>query len=133
MKTLLVLDDEAVVMDLMLYLLRHYTVLAATTAEQALRLFTDHGSQIDLLVAEVALLTGSGIIVARLLRSERPGLPVILTSACPVSHWDSLDLEKLGPDSVLTLQKPFRVEGLLNAVRQLIGAPQSSAAARSRL
>ena len=127
MKTVLVLEDEPAVMDLMLYLLRHYTVLAATTAQQALGLFTKYARQIDLLVAEAALLTGSGIRVARLLRSERPGLPVILTSACPVSHWDSLDLERLGPDSVLTLQKPFKAEDLLGAVGQLIG-PRSSAA-----
>jgi two-component system cell cycle sensor histidine kinase/response regulator CckA len=127
MKTVLVVEDEILVMNLLLHLLRHYTVLAATTAEQALRVFNEHAHQIDLLVAEVALLTGSGILVARFLRSERPGLPVILTSGCPLSRWDFLDLEKLGSDSVLTLPKPFKGEELLSAVRQLIG-PRSSAA-----
>ena len=54
MKTLLVLDGEALVMNLLVHVLRHYSVLQATTAEQALRLFSDHACQIDLLVADVA-------------------------------------------------------------------------------
>jgi hypothetical protein len=42
------------------------------TAEQAVRLFVDHGRQIDLLVADVALPRRSGIYVALLLRAEIP-------------------------------------------------------------
>jgi CheY-like chemotaxis protein len=133
METLLVVEDEAAVMDLMLYVLRQYTVLAATTAQQALGLFTKYARQIDLLVAEAALLTGSGIRVARLLRSERPNLPVILTSGYPWSHWDSSDLDWLGSNSVVILKKPFKVAALSNAVRQLIGAPQASAGGRVEL
>ena len=60
MKTLLVLEDEALVAKLLLLILRGYTVLEAATAERALRLFADHARQIDLLVADVTLPTSSG-------------------------------------------------------------------------
>jgi len=129
MKTLLVLEDEALVMRLFLHVLRDYTLLEATTAEQALRLVADHACQIDLLVADVALPTKSGIYVALLLRAQIPSLPVILTSGYPLSRGDSAYLESLDSNSVVMLQKPFQPEVLLNAVRQLIGAPWSSAAA----
>src|SRR5712692_3671953 len=99
MKTLLVLEDEALVTKLLLHVLRHYTVLEAATAERALRLFTDQGRQIDLLIADVTLPTSSGIYVALLLRAEIPDLPVILTSGCPLSHGDFPDLERLGSNS----------------------------------
>ena len=128
MKTLLVLEDEALVAKLLLLILRGYTVLEAATAERALRLFADHARQIDLLVADATLPTSSGIQVALLLRAEMPDLPVILTSGYPLSHGDSPDLERLGSNSVVILRKPFQPEVLSNAVRQLIGAPQSSAA-----
>ena len=128
MKTLLVLEGNAPVMKLLLRVLRHYTVLEATTAEQALRRFTDHARQIDLFIADVTLPTSSGIHVALLFRSEIPDLPVILTSDYPVSNRDSDDLERLGPNSVVILPKPFQPQVLSNAVYQLLGAPQSNAA-----
>jgi CheY-like chemotaxis protein len=126
MKTLLVLEDEALVMKLLLHILRDYTVLAATTVEQSLHLFVDHGRQIDLLVADVELPTGSGIDVALRLRAEIPDLKILITSGYPLSHRDIPGLEGLG-SNLLVIQKPFSAEDLLNAVRQLIG-PKSSAA-----
>jgi CheY-like chemotaxis protein len=128
MKTLLVLEHEAPVMKLLLHVLRHYTVLKATTAEQALRLFFYHARQIDLLVADATLPTSSGLYVALLLRAEIPNLPVILTSGYPLSNRDFADLERLGSTSVVILPKPFQPQVLSEAVRQLVGAPRSSAA-----
>jgi DNA-binding NtrC family response regulator len=127
MKTLLVLEDDPSVMMILRLMLEQYSLIEASTAEQALRLFTDVGRKIDLLVADVTLSTSSGIQVALLLRSEVPDLPVILTSGYPVSAWndrDSADLERLGSRSVTILPKPFPAQELSNAVRELL-APRA--------
>ena len=131
MKTLLVLEDDPSVMMILRLMLEQYTLIEASTAEQALRLFTDHGRKIHLLVADVTLPTSSGIHVALLLRSEVPDLPVILTSGYPVSAWndrDSADLERLGSNPVAILQKPFQSQVLLKAVREFTGTGLSESA-----
>jgi len=113
-------------MKLLGHMLKPYTLIEATTAEQALQLFIDHDRQIDVLVADVTLPKGSGIQVALLLRSQLRHWPVILTSGYPVSSWsnqDSADLKRLRPNSVTMLQTPFEAQVLQDAVRELIGAP----------
>jgi CheY-like chemotaxis protein len=131
MKTLLVLEDDLSVMMILRLMLEQYSLIEASTAEQALRLFTDGGRKIDLLVADVTLPTSSGIQVALLLRSEVPDLPVILTSGYPMSAWsdrDSADLERLGGNSVAILPKPFQGKALSDEVRELLGTAPSEAA-----
>jgi DNA-binding response OmpR family regulator len=121
--TLLVLEDNPSVTMILRLMLEQYSLIEASTAEQALRLFIDHGRTIELLVADVTLPTSSGIQVALLLRKVIPALPVILTSGYPVSAWsdrDSADLERLGSRSVAILQKPFQARELSNAVRELL-------------
>jgi two-component system cell cycle sensor histidine kinase/response regulator CckA len=83
MKTLLVLEGEPDVMEFLRDVLRQYTVIEATNAEQALCLFREHGRQPDLLVADVTLPARSGIQVALLLRVAIPDLPVILLGGHP--------------------------------------------------
>ena len=124
MKTVLVLEDEPAVLEFLRNVLRQYTVIEATTAEQALHLFKTHARQVDLLIADVTLPQSSGIHVALLLRSEFADLPVILTSGYSVSDWtvrDCTDLQRLGSNSVALLQKPFQVQDLLNLVRERLG------------
>ena len=129
--TLLVLEENPFVMTVLRLMLDQYSLIEASTAEHALRLFIDHGRKIDLLVADVTLPTSSGIQVALLLRSRTPTLPVILTSRHPVSAWndrDSADLERLGSRSVMLLQKPYQCKALSDAVCELIGAVPSEVA-----
>jgi DNA-binding response OmpR family regulator len=121
--TLLVLEDNPFVMMVLRLMLEQYSLIEASTAEHALRLFIDHGRKIDLLVADVTLPTSSGIQVALLLRKKTSTLPVILTSGHPVSAWndrDSADLERLGSNSVAILLEPFQPQELSNAVRVLL-------------
>lgn len=124
--TILLLDDECVVMNLLRIVLKQFSLLEATSAEQALQLFAENGRQLDLLIADLALPISSGIQVALLLRSEIPDLPVILTSGYPVRSWcvrDTSDLERLGPTYVTVLQKPFYPHALTKAVFELIRVP----------
>jgi len=126
MKTLLVLEDEPSVLSLMRHMLKRYQLIEAATAEQALELFTHGLHRIDLLIADVTLPKSSGIQVALLLRSAIPDLPVILTSGRPADAWndrDTFDLERLGPQLVTTVVKPFEAQILREAVYDLLGTP----------
>src|SRR5262245_19458062 len=110
LKTILILEDEYSLMKLLRQMLKRYSLLEAANAEQALRRFNENNRKIELLIADLTLPKSSGIQVALLLRSELPGLPVILTSGYPAAGWsdrDFSDLERLGPDTVSILQKPF--------------------------
>ncbi|HXB72649.1 MAG TPA: response regulator [Candidatus Acidoferrales bacterium] len=133
MKTILVLEDEPSLVKLWRHALtlNGYVIWEATNAEDAIRRFlVDANRQIDVLLAGVTLPVSSGILVALVLRAEVPGLRVILTSGNPRAAWetrDAADLERLGPDSVIVLQKPFKNQTLLNSVRELTGAPSAAA------
>jgi CheY-like chemotaxis protein len=121
------LEGEPVVRELLRRSLEDFSLIEAATVEQAIRLFLARGRQVDLLVADVTLRVSSGTLVALLLRSEIPNLPVILTSGYPVSVWSdrtSAELDRLGPDSVEIVEKPYRAQALSNIVRELIGEPQ---------
>ncbi len=123
-KTLLVLEDEPVLMRFLRHALVQHNLLEAASAEHALQLFADHGRRVDLLLADVTLPTSSGLRVAFFLRSELPDLPVILASGHPVSSWnarDSIDLHRLGKKSVKIIQKPFQARPLSSLVNPLLG------------
>ena len=132
MKTVLLLDDESMILKLLGSVLSgHYNVIGVETAEQALRSFIEHHRVVDLLVADLSLAKSSGILVALLLRSVIPGLPIILTSGYPVNSWcerDAADLVRLGPRSVAIIEKPFLSQTLLKAVRDLTREPQTELA-----
>ncbi len=131
MKTVLVLEDKSSLIKVLRRVLKRFSLIEATTAEQALRLFIEHGRQVDLLVADLTLPTSSGIQVALLLRAEIPDLPVILTSGYPMSDWtgrDYTDLQRLGSTSVALLSRPFKAQVLSDAVRKLIEVPQNERA-----
>ena len=132
MKTILVLEDEPSLVKQWRHALTldGYVIWEAGNAEDAIRRFLDANRQIDLLLADVALPVSSGILVALLLRAEIPGLRVVLTTRDPLTTWqarDTADFERLGSDSVIVLQKPFKSQTLLNSIRELTGAPSAAA------
>jgi CheY-like chemotaxis protein len=131
MKTILVLGDETTIVTPVRLMLSQYNLIEASTAQQALRLFTEHDDQVDLLVADLTLSRSAGIQFALFLRSKIPDLPVVLTTGYPVGDWtvrDYLDFRRLGPTSVVLLARPFPVQKLLHTVRELAGAVPSGIA-----
>jgi two-component system, cell cycle sensor histidine kinase and response regulator CckA len=131
-KTILVLEDESAVMRLFRRVLDGYTILEATTAEEARQRFIENGRHLDLLIADVILPKSSGIHTALLLREASSQLRIVLTSGYPRSMWsdqDAIDLRQLGSDSVVFLQKPFLPTTLLKTVHSCIGRPVSWATA----
>jgi DNA-binding response OmpR family regulator len=124
-KTILILEDEPALMNLLHRVLGRYgyATLEAATPEEAIRQFNHSDRRIDLLIADVCLHKASGVQIALLLRAELPGLSVILTSGYPTHAWsvrDSYFLERLGSVGVSILLKPFVPNLLLSTITGLI-------------
>ena len=80
----------------------------------------DSDHRFDLLVTALRLPAGTphGLSLAAMVRTRRPGLPVILVA-------DSSDIGLAGEDAAV-LEKPVTPAILIHAVTQLIGEPHSS-------
>ena len=122
----LVLDDERVVLEVFRKALQNhgFIVLAAETAEAALRWSNDRQLRIDLFVADVIIPgAASGTDVVLQIRASRPDLPVLLTSGTPQDAWsaeDSWNVAALPPGSYSFLQKPFTVQTFMDSVEELL-------------
>jgi len=116
--TVLVVDDELAVRTLVTSTLRAdpVKVLLATSAEEAIAIAGAHRGDIDVLLTDAVMPGKSGIELARLLVSERPGLRVlIMTGYTP----DAAAIDEL-PQPVVVLQKPFSPGDLRKRVREAL-------------
>lgn len=119
-ETILLVEDEERLRTAAKMTLRllGYRVLEAANASQALRLWEERSTEIDLLLTDVVMPGGmSGFELAEHLMRDRPNLKVIAVSGY------SGDLakrpEKTGPE-VRFLAKPFSPEALAEAVRECL-------------
>jgi len=120
MPTILVVEDEPTILDVLVDVLRDegYAVLATPDGAAALELLA--GVQPDLVLMDVMLPRLDGRAVVRRMR-ERAGLagvPVILMSAAA-----PVDPAALG---VGFLPKPFDLDRLLDAVTAALGGPPAA-------
>lgn len=116
--TILVVDDDKAVCDLTASMLeiKGYRVLRASNAEEAIKLFHDHGSSIQLLVADIVMPHTSGPLLAQELRSRRPNLPVLFMSGL-VSYGNFQ-----GVMGGWFLRKPYTPQMLAEKVKEVIAA-----------
>jgi DNA-binding NtrC family response regulator len=119
-KTLLVVDDDAMVRDLETQILRAqgYTVLAAENAVEALRLAASTVT-IHLLITDLMMPEVDGLELTRRFREVHPTTPVLMVSgSLPVLRARSApDFERFD-----FLAKPFQFSELLHKVRVLLDA-----------
>ena len=115
-QTILVVEDEAPVRDLIFHLLRRsgYQVLTARSGPEAQQLPADQLRRVDLLLADLVLPGGvNGRDLATALRRIHPRLQVVYCSGYSpeiAGGWLPLEAE------VIFLQKPFTPHQLLQAV-----------------
>jgi two-component system cell cycle sensor histidine kinase/response regulator CckA len=125
-ETILLAEDEDGVRTLIEKLLEEagYRVLAAGTAEEALRLGQDHSGPIHLLLTDVVMPGMGGPELAGRLAEDRAGLRVLYTSG----YTDAavMDRGEL-PPGALFLQKPFTPAALTAKVREALGGVQAEA------
>jgi PAS domain S-box-containing protein len=118
-ETVLLVEDEASVCAITRANLEAlgYTVMAAQSPAQAIRLGGEFQGVIDLLLTDVVMPGMNGRDMARHLMKQRPGLPCIFMSgytANVVAHHGILD------DDVDFLAKPFTRETLAVKVREVL-------------
>jgi CheY-like chemotaxis protein len=113
-ETILVVEDQDELRRFVREALeRHgYRVVDAATPSEALA--RGEGLGLDLLLTDVVMPEMNGVETARLLRADRPGLPILYMTGYP--------REALGsglPDGEL-IQKPFTSDDLLRRIRALL-------------
>jgi two-component system, cell cycle sensor histidine kinase and response regulator CckA len=92
-----------------------YNVIQAANGKQALQSWSNHNSEIDLLLTDMMMPDGlSGLKIAEQLRVLRPSLPVLIISGYSAILSRENDLAKMGIDY---LAKPFRADALGAALR----------------
>ena len=118
--TILLVDDEHHVRHLLETFLRRagYNVLAAPGGQQALELFAQHATTIDLVITDILMPGLTGVELARALDDQRSGLPVLFISG--YAHDDGADIESR-PGSAF-LAKPFSMPQLMAQLDVLLGA-----------
>ncbi len=91
-----------------------YSVVEASSAEEALKVFTDEGGRFDLVFSNLVLPAMSGMQLADELLTKEPGLRVLLsTGRTDEEHQDTLIKEK----GLRLLQKPYEMHDLLRSVK----------------
>ena len=119
-RTVLVADDETDLLEAIRRVLtrRGYTVLPASSVEEAVRICRTHGGPIDLILADLRMPGGGGDALVRRARQHRPKLAALYMSGLA----DSSGLAAGQADGPI-IGKPFTPHGLATAVEAALTAP----------
>jgi CheY-like chemotaxis protein len=111
--TVLVVDDDNGVQLLARRALsaKGFGVIVASSGADALRLFEQHGSTLDLILMDVTMPHMSGIEALKQIRATGSDVPVLLSSGYSVDL-----ISSDSPEFFAYLQKPYDLPQLLNAV-----------------
>jgi CheY-like chemotaxis protein/nitrogen-specific signal transduction histidine kinase len=122
--TILVAEDQEDVRDVTVAVLRGagYAVLAAADGAQAIQISARHEGPIDLLLTDVIMPGMDGKSLAEALGASRPDLRVLYTSGYTDDVLGAHDIEHTHAGY---LAKPFSPDGLLAAVRDVLGPRES--------
>ncbi|WP_167767474.1 response regulator [Bradyrhizobium frederickii] len=115
MPRVLIIDDQKDVRAMVAIVLRvnHYEVAEADSGAAGLKTFAE--GRFDAAIVDIFLGDTSGINVIAALRERAPGIPIVA-----VSGMTALDFMEASPHlaNVICLQKPFRPNDLLQALRK---------------
>ena len=118
-ETILLVEDEASVLNMATMILTRqgYTVLAANSPAEALRLAGEHPGEIALLMTDVVMPEMSGRDLADALKRSYPGLKRLFMSGYTsdiIAHHGVID------EGVHFIQKPFTMADLSDKVRKVL-------------
>ena len=124
--TVLLVDDEPWVRLLIRRMLTYlgYSLLEASTAEQAMELATSHADEIDLLLTDIVLPNRSGFELAHRLLRQQPTLRVLYITG----HAEESEAVREGLRGAHFLSKPFRSDELEASLRSALAVPGPGAA-----
>jgi len=117
-KTVLVVDDHDTTRQTIVRMLEAggFTVLAASSAAEALDRLTQQSDDIDIVLSDVTMPGMTGIDLSYHIREQYPSMPVAIVSG------DVSELERhiIGRADVPFIKKPFHAESLYSALRDAI-------------
>jgi two-component system, cell cycle sensor histidine kinase and response regulator CckA len=116
-RRVLLVEDEDMVRKVLTRMLvaRGFEVHAAASGPEAIGIFDARGAKdFDLLVTDLMLPEGGGLVVARHLAGQQPGLRILF-----VSGYSSADTEGLEPECYRFLTKPFGSSELVRSIDEL--------------
>jgi CheY-like chemotaxis protein len=118
-QTILIVDDEPAVRQVsQLYLEQNgFRILIAENGPQALKIFHEHGSTIDLVLLDLTMPEMSGEEVLHKLRGMRTDIRIILSSG--YSEQEILGLIE-GATYTSFIRKPYRPKALLDKVLEML-------------
>jgi PAS domain S-box-containing protein len=128
-ETVLLIEDDDAVRALAARILRHqgYTVIEARHGLDALQIADAYPDRIDIAVTDMVMPALSGREVAERLAERRPGVRVLMMSG----YTDDEILRRgLSRPGTAFLEKPFTVEGLARAVREVLDRDEPGLSAR---
>nr|MBA3539451.1 response regulator [Deltaproteobacteria bacterium] len=116
-RTVLVIDDEDIVRDVVARMIEElgYTAITAADGQAGLAIVERH--TIDLVLVDLSMPTMSGADVIAVLRERRPSLPIILCSG-----YDRARKGIIQADAYLP--KPFRLDALEHTLAKILGPAQ---------
>jgi signal transduction histidine kinase/HAMP domain-containing protein/ActR/RegA family two-component response regulator len=117
-ETLLVVEDERMIRDLVVRALRArgYQVLQAADGKEALEVAAAHGGEIDLLLSDVVMPRMGGPEAARRLKLERPDLRCLFMSGYPAEQMFGAG----APEGSEFLAKPLTPDEVCRRIRSLL-------------
>jgi two-component system cell cycle sensor histidine kinase/response regulator CckA len=116
---ILLVDDEPQVRESVKRLLvgQGYTVVEASNANDAIRIYDAAESEIDLVLTDVTMPGMSGYDLAEHLRTRAPDLPIVFMSGYAENPLGS---GAVGGSRTGYIQKPFQVEILVERLREVL-------------
>jgi CheY-like chemotaxis protein len=118
-ETILLVEDEAVLRELIATALRSYgyTVLEASSGTEGLEIARAHAAPIDLLLTDVVMPGMNGSELATQLLGDRPDLAVVFTSGYAS---DMIVQQRLADANADYIEKPYALADLGRLIRQLL-------------
>jgi two-component system cell cycle sensor histidine kinase/response regulator CckA len=117
--TILLVDDDQALRRLVQRILTQqgFHILEASDGAEALQVAAAYAEPIDLLLTDVIMPKVNGLVLARRLLHERPGIGVLYMSG----YVEKSILLTKHPESIV-LQKPFTPDALIAAVGQMLAS-----------
>ena len=117
-ETILVVDDEAVILDLAETILGRfgYRVIRAENGEQALDVMARKGDHVDLVILDLNMPGMGGNSCLQTLKKRHPGVPVLVASGYSP---DGSAHETVAAGAAGFIGKPFQIKDMLKAVRDI--------------
>jgi PAS domain S-box-containing protein len=123
-ETVLVVEDETILLELMREVLQqyHYRVLTASSGTEALRVWDEHRGQVDLLLTDMIMPGGmTGEELAAKLKQQKPGLKTI----CASGYASAFVGRDGGGENIILLAKPYQPHQVAQLIRDTLdGSPK---------